>query len=114
MPEVRRGDVLWADFDPVRGREQAGERPALIVASEGYLNAVTDLVIALPVTTVDRDWPHHVRLDGEGLQLSRTSWALTEQPRTISRGRLTRSAGRVDAACLGEVDQWLRDFLDLP
>ncbi|QBX55884.1 type II toxin-antitoxin system PemK/MazF family toxin [Nocardioides seonyuensis] len=114
MREVRRGDVVWADFDPTRGRERAGERPAVVVASDGYLDAVPDLVIVLPVTTVDRDWPHHVQLRGSRLDLRKPSWALTEQPRTISRSRLSRASGRVDVDCLAEIDQWLRDFLDLP
>lgn len=113
MREVRRGDVFWVDFSPTRGREQSGERPAVIVASNDYLESVRDLVIALPVTTVERGWQHHVHLAGDLLELPKDSWALTEQPRTISRGRITRSAGRIDAACLAEIDQWLRDFLDL-
>lgn len=113
MRELRRGDVAWADFSPTRGREQAGERPAVILASNGYLESVPNLVIALPVTTVDRGWPHHVRLGGESLELREPSWALTEQPRAISRDRLTRSAGQVNAECLADIDQWLRDFLGL-
>lgn len=113
MRELRRGDVVWADFSPTRGREQDGERPAVIVASNDYLESVPNLVIALPVTTRDRGWPHHVRLAGKLLQLRKASWALTEQPRTISRDRLMRTAGQVDADCLDEIDQWLRDFLAL-
>ena len=113
MRELRRGDLVWADFSPTRGREQTGERPAVIVAANQYLESVPNLVIVLPITTVDRGWPQHVRLGGESVDLRKPSWALTEQPRAISRDRLTRSAGRIDADCLAEIDQWLRDFLDL-
>jgi mRNA interferase MazF len=113
MRELRRGDLAWTDFSPTRGREQAGQRPAVIVASNEYLESVPNLVIALPVTTVDRGWPHHVRLKGAAVELREPSWALTEQPRAISRERLTRSAGQVDADCLAEIDQWLRDFFGL-
>jgi len=113
MRELRRGDVVWVDFNPTRGREQFGERPAVIVASNDYLDAVPDLAIALPVTTKDRGWPHHVRLSGAGLKLRKVSWALTEQPRAISRERVSRTAGQIDTGCLDEIDQWLRDFLDL-
>ncbi|WP_152364677.1 type II toxin-antitoxin system PemK/MazF family toxin [Microlunatus speluncae] len=113
MRELHRGDVVFANFDPTRGREQAGLRPALIIASNDYLDSVPALAIALPVTTKDRNWPHHVRLTGAGLTLRRPSWAITEQPRTISRDRLARRAGHVDQDCLDEIDQWLRDFLDL-
>lgn len=113
MREVRRGDIVWADFSRTRGREQAGQRPAVIVASNDYLESVPNLVIAVPVTTVDRGWPHHVRLGGAAMKLHKPSWALTEQPRTISRDRLARTAGGVDAECLAEIDRWLRDFFGL-
>ena len=113
MRDLRRGDVVWADFSPTRGREQARERLAVVIASNDYLESVPNLAIVLPVTTKDRGWPHHVRLTGNTLQLRKTSWALTEQPRTISRERLTRSAGQIDSDCLDEIDQWLRDFLGL-
>jgi mRNA interferase MazF len=113
MRELRRGDVVWVDFSPTRGREQFGERPAVIVASNDYLDAVPDLAIALPVTTKERGWPHHVRLSGANLKLRKAGWALTEQPRAISRDRVSRSVGQIDTQCLDEIDQWLRDFLDL-
>lgn len=113
MRELRRGDVVWVDFSSTRGREQRGERPAVIIASNEYLASVPGLAIALPVTTKDRGWPHHVHLTGTGLQLDRAGWALTEQPRAISRDRVSRSAGQIDTACLHEIDQWLSDFLGL-
>nr|WP_241744125.1 type II toxin-antitoxin system PemK/MazF family toxin [Cellulosimicrobium arenosum] len=111
-PALDRGDVAWADLSPTRGREQTGRRPALVVASRGYLHAVTTLVVILPVTSVDRGWSNHVRLRGEH-GLDRASWAMTEQVRTIARERLAASVGRVDAESLAEVDEWLRALLAL-
>ena len=84
----------------------------LIVASAGYLDAVTTLVITLPVTTIDRGWPNHIRVDGAS-GLERPSWIMTEQPRTLSRDRLTRIAGEISTDCLTSVRSWLGDFLDL-
>ncbi|GAA4159129.1 hypothetical protein GCM10022286_12990 [Gryllotalpicola daejeonensis] len=111
-PDLAPGVVAWAALEPVRGREQGGHRPVLIVASSGYLDAVTSLVIALLITTVDRGWPNHVRVDGlSGLE--RPSWVMTEQPRTLSRDRLTGVAGHVSDECLASVKMWLGDFLDL-
>jgi mRNA interferase MazF len=110
--ELAPGSIAWATLAPVQGREQGGHRPVLVVASAGYLHAVTTLAIMLPVTTVDRGWPNHVRLDGP-TGLDRPSWAMTEQPRTLSRGRLTGIAGRVSQPCLDEVRRWLGDFLDI-
>ncbi len=108
--ELAPGVVAWAALEPVRGREQGGHRPVLVVASAGYLDAVTTLVIVLPITSTDRGWPNHVRVIGAA-GLDRPSWIMTEQPRTLSRDRLTRTSGEVTAACLAEARLWLGDFL---
>jgi len=110
--ELETGSVAWADLTPARGREQSGRRPVLVVAGEGYLDVVTTLVLCVPVTTVDRGWPNHVRLTG-GTGLTEPSWAMTEQIRTLARERLTRVSGAVDATTLRTVRTWLADFLDL-
>lgn len=110
--DLTPGAVAWASLEPVRGREQGGHRPVLIVASAGYLDAVTTLVIALPITTTDRGWLNHIRVDGPS-GLSQPSWIMTEQPRTLSRDRLTAIAGAVSLGCLAAVRTWLGDFLDL-
>ena len=109
---LSRGSVAWADLSPTRGREQAGERPVLVVASRGYLETVMTLVVVLPVTTVDRGWPNHVPLRGKH-GLDRASWAMTEQLRTIARDRIRDVVGLVDDATLSDVAVHLRDFLDL-
>lgn len=110
---LSQGDVRWAQLAPVQGREQGGHRPVLIVAGAGYLRAVTTLVLVVPVTTTDRGWPNHVELTGP-VDLCARSWAMTEQIRTLSRERLGRAAGSVDASCLSAVQRWLSDFLELP
>jgi mRNA interferase MazF len=109
----RRGAVVWATLSPTSGREQGGRRPVVVVASDRYLEVVPMLTIVVPVTTVDRGWPNHVPLDGP-TGLTRPSWAMTEQPRTLDRGRLHAVAGQVDAPTEAAIDVWLRDFLALP
>lgn len=106
--------VVWAELDPVRGREQAGRRPALVVASDLYLEQADTLAIIVPATTNDRRWPNHVPLRGPDLALPQLTFAMTEQPRTITRERLFEVLGVVDAATMRDVDGWLRDFLALP
>lgn len=115
MPtEVCRGAVVWAELDPVRGREQAGRRPALVVASDLYLEQADTLAIVVPATTTERGWPNHVLLRGPDLVLPARTYAMTEQPRTVTRERFVDMAGIVDAATMRDVDRWLRDFLALP
>lgn len=110
--DLAPGVVAWATLEPVRGREQGGHRPVLVIASTGYLDAVTTLVIVLPISTVDRGWPNHIALDGPS-GLDRPSWIMSEQPRTLSRDRITGIAGHVSQGCLNAVRLWLSDFLDL-
>ncbi|HNV10988.1 MAG TPA: type II toxin-antitoxin system PemK/MazF family toxin [Propionibacteriaceae bacterium] len=112
--DLRRGMVVWAELDPVLGREQAGRRPVLVIASDLYLEQADTLAIIVPATTIDRGWPNHVELKGPNLALPLPTFAMTEQPRTITRERLVDVAGRVDVETMREVDGWLRDFLALP
>lgn len=114
MTDLRRGGVVWAELESGRGREQMGRRPVLIVASELYLEQADTLAIVVPATTSDRGWPNHVRLTGSGLRVARPTFAMTEQPRTLTRDRLVGDLGVVDHATMREVDRWLRDFLALP
>jgi len=109
--DLAPGVVAWATLEPVRGREQGGHRPVLVIASTGYLDAVTTLVIVLPISTVDRGWPNHIAIDGP-TGLDRPSWIMSEQPRTLSRDRITGIAGQVSQGCLNAVRLWLSDFLD--
>ncbi|MGI9164538.1 MAG: type II toxin-antitoxin system PemK/MazF family toxin [Mycobacterium sp.] len=108
---IEPGTVVWVDLDPAVGREQAGRRPAVVVASSGYLSAVTELAIIVPATTRGRGWPQQVELTGSTLQLPHPTYAMTEQPRTISRRRISGIAGRVDDRCLDDIRRWLADFL---
>jgi len=106
--------VVWAELDPVLGREQAGRRPALVVASDLYLEQADTLAIIVPATSKDRGWPNHVLLQGPDLVFGEPTFAMTEQPRTVTRERLFDVIGLVGAATMREVDGWLRDFLGLP
>ena len=113
MTALRRGAVVWVDLSPTRGREQRGLRPALVVSSDDYLAHVRGLVVVVPITAVDRGWPHHVPVTGELVNLPKLSFAMTEQPRTISVERIERRVGDADSATAASVDTWLRDFLGL-
>lgn len=110
--DLAPGVVAWATLEPVRGREQGGPRPVLVIASTGYLDAATSLVIVLPISTVNRGWPNHIAVDGPS-GLDRPSWIMSEQPRTLARDRVTGIAGHVSPKCLNATQVWLRDFLDL-
>jgi mRNA interferase MazF len=113
VPDLSCGQVVWVNLSPVVGSEQSGHRPAVVVSGNDYLASVPNVVIVVPVTTRDRGLPNHVRLGGVPGLGQRDSFAMTEQPRTIDRRRITKHAGGVDAETLQEIRSWLSDFLDL-
>jgi len=109
--ELFPGDVVWVDLDPARGREQGGIRPGVVISSASYLRAVTALAIVIPVTTRERSWPNHVAVGGRS-GLNAPSWAMTEQPRSISRERILRWTGSVDDDTFAAIRLYLGDALD--
>lgn len=85
---VRPGEVWFIDFEPVRGREQGKDRPALVVSSRFHLDLTAgQLVSVLPLTSVERPgWLHRVPVR------SGSGWVITEQIRTVSVTRFRRYA----------------------
>jgi mRNA interferase MazF len=90
-PPIEPGQVWFVDFDPVRGREQGKDRPALVVSSRFHLDLTANqLVIVLPLTSVERPgWVHRIRV-GSG-----ANWVITEQVRTVSANRFRRYAPEI-------------------
>lgn len=54
-----RGDLVWVDFNPTKGREQAKVRPALVISPQSY-NQKTNLAIMCPITSVQKGYPFEV------------------------------------------------------
>lgn len=108
--------VVRADFEPVRGSEQAGIRPALTVSSEA-VNAVLPVVTVIPLTTRKnnrRVYPTEALIEAGEAGLPTESVALAYQIRTISKTRLLGSYGRlVDELLRETVREALRIHLDL-
>lgn len=85
------GTVWFADLDPTRGHEQAGDRPVLVISTALHLTLTGgELVIVLPMTNRARTgWLHHVPLASGGC-------VMTEQVRTLARERFRRRAADLD------------------
>lgn len=110
MEALTPGRVIWVDLSPSRGREQSGHRPAVVVSSRDHLAVVDKLVVVLPCTRTDRKWPNHIELVGR-TGLSERTFAMTEQPRTVSRVRVTEVSGNVSPDCFAQITTWLDDWL---
>jgi mRNA interferase MazF len=94
------GDLIWTDFDPSKGREQAGRRPALVV-SPAVFTENTGLAIVCPITSRVRPFPTSVVLP---LGLPITGEILTSHIRSIdTQVRPVRYAGVAVSAAVAEL-----------
>lgn len=93
------GELLWLEFSPIAGTEQAGRRPALAVSDAGY-NSATGRVVVMPITSRVRGWPFEVALPDGSLVAGAV---LVDQIRCVDwRARFAKSAGFTTAAILEE------------
>lgn len=111
--QVGRGEIWDADLDPVRGHEQGGRRPVLVVSVDLFNRGPAGLVIVVPLSTRDKGVRSQVRIDPPEGGLSARSFARTEAIRSIAVERLVRRRGAVGPAVMGEVDDRLRMLLGL-
>jgi mRNA interferase MazF len=84
---IRRGEIRWADLDPVRGREQAGRRPVLILSADVF-NERSGTVIAVAVTSQPQRAGYPLTLELASTDLPKQSWAKISQIRTLAVERI--------------------------
>ena len=108
-----RGEIWSIDLDPVRGREQAGKRPALVVSTDVFNHGPAELVLLLPITTKDKRIPLHIPVSVAESGLRERSFVKCEDLRSVSRDRLTRRIGAVGPETLADVEDRLRILLEL-
>ena len=94
MARLLRGDIFWADLNPVRGREQAGLRPVVIISDEVF-NARSGTVIAMAVTSQPQKAGFPLSLELTDGKLPKQSWVKISQIRTLSVERIGKKMGRV-------------------
>ena len=101
---IRRGDLFYADLNPVAGSEQGGIRPVLVIQND-VGNHFSPTVVAAAITSrkAKNSLPTHILLENVP-GLAPTSLLLLEQLRTIDRKRLRGYIGRISKEKMLEVD----------
>ncbi len=112
--ELKRGDLYYANLDPVIGSEQGGTRPVLIIQNNvgNKFSPTTIVVAAITSRTGKAKLPTHVPLSNVP-GLDKNSTLLLEQLRTIDRSRLRGYVGTASSETMKEVDQALEVSLGL-
>lgn len=104
MARILRGEVYWANLNPVRGREQAGLRPVLVLSHEVF-NARSGTVIALAISRQPQRAGFPLTLRIESIRLPKPSWIKIGQIRTLSTDRLGRKMGALSPEELSQVTE---------
>jgi mRNA interferase MazF len=111
--QIKRGDVFLVNFNPARGSEQAGYRPAVVIQNNVGNRHGSTTIIAAITTSVNKTYPFMVRLSiGEG-GLNKESAVNLAQILTIDKARLENKLGCLSEERMDEVNKALKVSLDL-
>lgn len=110
MAHILRGDIRWADLNPVRGREQAGQRPVLIL-SHDIFNERSGTVIAVALTSQPQRAGFPLTLELQTPDLPRRSWVKISQIRTLAVERIGERLTRVTPEDLARVIEGLNEII---
>ena len=110
MAQILRGEIRWADLNPVRGREQAGLRPVLIL-SQDIFNERSGTVVAMAITSQPQRAGFPLTLELKSGILPKPSWVKISQIRTLSVERIGKRIGRTSPEELAQVVEGLNEII---
>jgi mRNA interferase MazF len=110
MARILRGEIRWADLNPVRGREQAGLRPVLILSHDVF-NERSGTVIAVVITSQPQRAGFPLTLELESSQMPKRTWVKISQIRTLSVERIGKKMGHVTPEQLDQIVEGLNEII---
>lgn len=114
MPkDVKRGEIYWVDWNPGRGSEQSGLRPALVIQNDvGNRFSPTTIVAAL-TTAIEKPYPFLVKVTAKESGLPKDSTVNLAVILTVDKNRLTSKCGELSEAKMSEVNEAIKTSLGL-
>lgn len=104
---IKRGDVFYADLNPVVGSEQGGIRPVVIVQNNTG-NRFSGTTVVIPISSAKKpDLPVHITLQNISF-LEKDSIIIAEQIRTIDKKRLKKYIGNLDRKTMVQLDKAIK------
>jgi mRNA interferase MazF len=110
MARILRGEIHWADLNPVRGKEQAGLRPVLILSHDVF-NERSGTVIAVALTSQPQRAGFPLTLELQSRGLPKKSWIKISQIRTLAVERIGQRLGRLSVEELAQVIEGLNEII---
>ncbi len=113
---IQRGDIYFVDLNPVKGREQAGRRPVLVLSIDSInkLPLVVTVVVGTKGENIPRDFPTNVRISAEESGLPIETVFLCFQIRSIDPNRFPeKPSGKISNKILEKIENAVRHCLGL-
>jgi len=110
MAGILRGEIRWAELNPVRGNEQAGLRPILILSHDVF-NERSGTVIAVALTSQPQRAEFPLTLELRSRDLPKKSWVKISQIRTLAVERIGHRIGKVSLEELAQVIDGLIEII---
>ena len=110
MARILRGEIRWADLNPVRGHEQAGLRPVVIL-SQDVFNERSGTVIAMALTSQPQRASFPLTHELLSSKLQKQSWVKISQVRTLSVERIGKMLGRATPEDLAQMVEGLNEII---
>ena len=110
MARILRGEIRWADLNPVRGREQAGRRPVLVLSHDVF-NERSGTVIAVALTSQEPRAGFPLTLESKASGLTKRSWIKISQIRTLSVDRVSQRIARASDGEMARVLDGLNEII---
>jgi mRNA interferase MazF len=106
-----RGDIRWTDLSPIRGHEQTGLRPVVIL-SHDIFNERSGTVIAMAITSQPQRAGFPLTLELLSESLPKRSWVKISQIRTLSVERIGKKLGRASPKELAQLVEGLNEIIE--
>ena len=110
MAPILRGDIRWAELNPVRGHEQAGTRPVLILSHDVF-NERSGTVIAMAMTSQEPRAGFPLTLESKASGLTKRSWIKIGQVRTLSVERVGKKLAHASEEEMARVIEGLNEIV---
>jgi mRNA interferase MazF len=114
MVEINRGDIVIVNLEPVKGSEQGGIRPCLVIQND-LGNKFSPLTIVAPFTSrkMNKDYPTNVRVLKSESRLDKDSTILLNQINSIDKLRITKKISSLNDEIMDKVDMAIKISLGL-
>ncbi len=114
MISIKKGDILLSNLEPIKGSEQGGIRPVLVIQND-LSNKYSPVIIIAAITSrvFEKAYPTNVSLPKSISKLDKDSTILLNQIRTIDKSRILKKISKLDYETMKKVDSAIKISLDL-